>query len=206
MKLLCLLMSIGASSVFGMEPLITKQENNKRELLLEWQISLADGKQLMADYDNKCQTITLLELAHGGAKPVGLADMKDLVSIDELSNIKVLGLARLPQPQEYITLLLANKKTLQDTLVCMRVDLNENRERIKAVQFYSPLSKFTQWRLTLDETHTQLTILARALTPQKNVYEEHEMPVYLAQNEDFLVATATTKHVVRNVKTTCAIL
>lgn len=206
MKLLCLMMSIGASSVFGMEPLITKQENNKRELLLEWQISLADGKQLMADYDNKCQTITLLELAHGGAKPVGLADMKDLVPVDELSNVKVLGLARLPQPQEYIALLLANKKTPQDTLVCMRVDLNENQERIKAVQFYSPFSKFTQWRLTLDETHTQLTILARALTPQKNVYEEHEMPVYLAQNEDFMVGKPTTKQVISHVKKTCEII
>jgi hypothetical protein len=197
---------MSAASVFGMEPLIAKQENKKIDLLLEWQITLADGKRLMANYDSKCQTITLLELALGSAKPVGFADMKDLVPIDELSNVKLLGLARLPQPQEYIALLLATKKTVHDTLVCMRVDLNENQERIKAVQFYSPFSKFTQWRLTLDETNTQLTILARALTQQKNVYEEHEMPVYLAQNEDFLVATGTTKHVVPNVKTTCAIL
>lgn len=206
MKLVCLLMSIGASSLFGMEPLIAKQENNKIELLLEWQITLENGKRLMADYDSKCQKITLLELAHSAAKPTGCADMKDLVPIDELSDVKVLGLARLPEPQEYIALLIATKKTLQDTLLCMRVDLNENKERIKAIQFYSPLSKFTRWRLMLDQTHTQLTILARALTPQKDVYEEHEMPVYLARNENFLMATATTKQVVSKEKKICAII
>lgn len=206
MKLVCLLVAISASSVFGMEPLISSQDHKNTELVLEWQITLEDGKRLMADYDNRCQTITLLELAQGSAKQLGSADMKDLVPVDELTNIKVLGLARLPKPQEYIALLIANKKTLQDTLVCMRVDLNKNRERIKAVQFYAPLSTFVRWRLTLDQTHTQLTILARARTQKKDVYEEHQMPVCLPKNEDFLVATATTKHVVRDEPLPCTIL
>lgn len=206
MKLICLFISMCAAPLLGMEPLISSEDHKNAELVLEWQITLADGKRLMADYDNRYQTITLLELAQGSAKQLGSADMKDLIPVDELTNIKVLGLARLPKPQEYIALLIANKKNLQDTLVCMRVDLNKNRERIKAVQFYAPLSTFVRWRLTLDQTHTQLTILARARTLQKNVYEEHQMPVSLPKNDDFLVATATTKQVVRDEPLHCTIL
>lgn len=183
-----------------------KKDNNIIELPLEWQISLSEDKRLMVDYDSKSHIITLLELAHGSAQQAGSAYMENLVAIDELSNVKVLGLARLPQPREYIALLLATKKTLQDTLVCMRVDLNENKERIRAIQFYSPLSTFTHWRLTLDQSHSHLTILARALGPQKDMYEEHEMPVYLARNEEFLKATEPSKRLVRDTRRTCAIV